>query len=118
MTNSRSKGKRGELELSKELTRIFGCSARRSQQFSGDVRGVNNADVITDILGLHCEVKRVERLNLEKALEQAEGDAKATDCPVVFHRKNGKPWNVSLRLDDLPGLIAILAEYENDENAG
>jgi len=80
MTNSRSKGKRGELELSKELTRIFGCSARRSQQ--------------------------------------AEGDAKATDCPVVFHRKNGKPWNVSLRLDDLPGLITIFTEYEKNANAG
>lgn len=33
--NSRSKGKRGELELSKELQRLFGVDCRRGQQFSG-----------------------------------------------------------------------------------
>tara|TARA_R100001129_G_scaffold148955_1_gene110702 strand:+ start:78 stop:425 length:348 start_codon:yes stop_codon:yes gene_type:complete len=113
MVNSNSKGKRGERELSKELARLFGCDARRSQQYCGEA---GDADVITSITGLHCEVKRVERLNLERALEQAESDARATDCPVVFHRRNGKPWNVSLRLDDLPGLITIITEFEKNEN--
>jgi len=48
---------------------------------------------------VHCEVKRVENLNIDKALEQATRDAKEGKIPVVFHRKNGKKWKATLDFD-------------------
>ena len=69
MTNSRQKGKRGELMAAKELERLFGCEARRSQQYCGEA---GDADIITSIDGIHFEVKNVQRLNLHAALEQAD----------------------------------------------
>lgn len=48
---------------------------------------------------IHIEVKRVENLNLDKAMEQAIGDAKDGLIPAVFHRKNGKKWKVTMELD-------------------
>lgn len=93
--NSREKGKRGERELAHELAK-FGFKTRRGQQYNG---ADGSADVV-GIPGLHIECKRAEQLNLEKALQQAEGDAKAGELPAVFHRKNRENWKVTLRLKD------------------
>lgn len=92
--NSRNKGKRGELELAKFL-KGFGYDARRGQQYSG---ANGDADVI-GVPGLHIECKRVESLNVEKALLQAENDAPEGQIPIVFHRRNGESWKVTLRAD-------------------
>lgn len=93
--NSRVKGKRGELEVAKIL-REHGYDARRGQQFAG-ING--DADVV-GVEGLHLEVKRVEALNIEKAMEQSRRDARDGEIPTVFHRKNGKPWLVTLDLEN------------------
>lgn len=93
---SRQKGKRGEREAAKALANL-GITARRSQQYCG-VAG--DSDLITDIDELHFEVKRVERLNLYAALEQAEGDRRVSQVPVVLHRRNGKQWAVIHFLKD------------------
>lgn len=53
---------------------------------------------------MHCEVKRVENLNIEKALQQAKRDCKEGKIPAVFHRKNGEKWKVTLELDDFMNL--------------
>lgn len=98
MTNSRQKGKRGELMASKELKRLFGCEARRGQQYCG---AAGDADIITSIEGIHFEVKNVESLSLHKALEQAEADKKYSEVPVVLHKKNRKDWVVICYLEDL-----------------
>ena len=50
--------------------------------------------------GIHAEVKRVERLNVEEAMEQSVRDSGEDETPAVFHRKNGRPWLVTLRFDD------------------
>ena len=63
MTNSRAKGCRGEREIAKIL-REYGYEARRGQQYSG-FNG--DADVV-GLPGYHIEVKRVENLNLDKAI--------------------------------------------------
>lgn len=60
---------------------------------------------VPDLVGLpgvHVEVKRVERLNLWKAMQQAAADADRfkDGMPIVFHRQNRKPWLVTMRLDD------------------
>ena len=92
---SRNKGKRGELELAHKLQE-YGYNARRGQQYAGLY---GDADVV-GVPGLHIECKRVEQLNIEKALVQSEQDARSDEIPVVMHRKNREEWKVTLRLDD------------------
>jgi len=92
--NSKNKGKRGELELSHKL-KEYGYDCRRSQQYAG----INNDADVIGLYGIHIECKRVEKLNLDDALEQSARDAKNGDIPAVFHRKNNKPWYVTIPLD-------------------
>ena len=93
--NSRRKGKNGELEIAKIL-RSYGYEARRSVQYSG---ANGDADVV-GVPGVHLEIKRVEKLNIDNAMEQSIRDALEDETPVVMHRKNGKKWLVTMRLDD------------------
>ncbi len=103
--NSKRKGKAGELEACRELERVFGCQARRGQQFQGTPE---SPDVIA-IDGLHIEVKRVEKLNLENAMAQAIADA-GESVPVVLHRKNRGKWLLTCELDRVPGLLEVLGQ--------
>lgn len=91
MTNSRAKGKRGELELAKRL-REYGFDTRRGQQYSG---ANGDADVV-GLPGIHIECKRVEHLNLYKAMDQSERDARLNEVAVVMHRKNDCDWLVTM----------------------
>jgi Holliday junction resolvase len=102
VTNSRAKGARGEREFAKEL-QAMGFEARRGQQFSG---GKESPDVITNVVGIHWEVKRVEALNLDKAMAQAVTDG-GDSVPVVAHRKDRGPWMITIRLDDLLRFVKL-----------
>jgi len=93
--NSKRKGKRGELEFS-NLCKEHGFNTRRSQQYSG-ING--DADVV-GLDGIHVEVKRVERLNISNAMQQAIRDSKEGEIPIVAHRKNRENWKVTMKLDD------------------
>jgi Holliday junction resolvase len=95
MINSRAKGGRGEREFAKWL-RDYGYEARRSQQYCG-VAG--DADLITNIDNLHLEIKRVEKLNIEKAVQKAVDEC-GNNTPVVVHRRNRGEWLVTLRAID------------------
>ena len=106
--NSRSKGKRGELELAKVL-RDLGYETRRGQQFSG---ANGDADVV-GLPGIHIECERVEQLNVEKALQQAERDKRPGEIPVVMHRANHTEWKATLRLEDL--MVLYEAWRKKDE---
>lgn len=89
--NSNRKGKVGEREWAK-FCRDRGYEARRGQQFSGA-----NGDA--DVEGLpciHCEVKRVERLNIEDAIFQSRCDCPFGEIPIVAHRKNNHKWLVTM----------------------
>ena len=90
------KGADGEKELTSLLrragypvlwggNRTFGCTP--------DVSGLP---------GIHIECKRVEQLNVTKAMEQATKDADRfrDGAPAVFHRRNQKPWLVTMLLED------------------
>lgn len=100
--NSRAKGADGERELAHYLNEK-GYEARRGQQFSG---GADSPDVICPSLPFHIECKRVERLQLYEALEQAIRDAgEGGKVPTVFHRKNRKDWVVILKADDFLQLV-------------
>jgi Holliday junction resolvase len=93
--NSRQKGKRGELEVARIL-RKFGYDARRSQQYAG----INSDADVVGLPGVHLEVKRVETLNISKAMEQSKRDAADGEIPTVVHRKNGEEWLITMRFED------------------
>lgn len=91
---SRRKGANGERELAKILTDA-GYECRRGCQYNG--RGA--ADVI-GLPNVHIEVKRVERLDLYGAMTQSICDSKGLELPTVFHRRNNKPWLVTMPIND------------------
>lgn len=93
--NSREKGARGERELANYL-KEQGYDSRRGQQFSG----ANGDPDVVGLPGIHIECKRVEKLNLDAALEQSERDARAGEIPVVIHRKNRQTWRITMELFD------------------
>ena len=95
MTNSRRKGKVGELEWAKFL-RDHGYEARRGQQYKG---GGDSPDV-TGLPGIHQEVKRVEQFSLYSAMDQSKRDAADAEVPIVVHRRNRKPWVVVMDAED------------------
>lgn len=101
---SRDKGKRGERELA-GILRDYGYDCRRGQQFCGSN---GDADVV-GLPGIHIECKRVERLDLYGAVEQAKRDAKEEELPVVIHRRNNCEWLVTMPLEDW---MSMYREYE------
>ena len=104
--NSREKGKRGE-RLFRDLLRAEGyLQARRGQQFCGSP---DSPDVVCPELDfIFWEIKCVERLNIEDAMEQARRQARpAPDAhgpaqiPIVAHKRNFRRWLVTLDAEDL-----------------
>lgn len=93
--NSKRKGKKGELEFS-NLCKEHGFNTRRSQQYSG-ING--DADVV-GLEGIHIEVKRVERLNIDKAMKQSIEDSKEGEIPIVAHRRNREEWLITMKAED------------------
>lgn len=93
---SRNKGARGERELAKKLSEALGVdSIKRGYVFCGE------SDVI-GLKGIHIECKRVEKLNIELAMEQARVESlkRKDGVPTVFHRRNNRPWLVTMDLND------------------
>lgn len=110
----REKGKRGE-RLLRDLLRLNGFeAARRGQQYSGTE---TSADVV-GVTGLHIECKNTERFSLYSALEQAESDAgDGGNIPVVFHKRNGKPFVAVLdAVDFLEIYKAYLSRKETTDH--
>jgi Holliday junction resolvase len=120
--NSREKGKRGERQWRDEL-RAQGYAARRGQQFSGSA---DSPDVVCDSLRwIHFEVKAVERLNIEGAMEQARRDCgfRSAECGVtkvaiVAHRRRFRAWLVTMEAETffqfLRGTLPVLADCQDN----
>lgn len=105
--NSRQKGARAERELAHKISE-YGYECRRGQQYSG---ANGDADVV-GLKGVHIECKAVERLNIHDAVEQATRDAREGEVPVVFHKKNRKPWLVTMSFEDF---MAMYRDYFPEE---
>ena len=90
------KGRDGELELVSILN-DYGFKTERGGSLT-----FGTLPDITGLPGIHVEVKRVEKLNIQEAMEQAVRDSERFDdgVPTVFHRRNRKGWLVTMRLDD------------------
>lgn len=93
---SQRKGADGERELA-AILRDHGYEIGRGGSLSfGEVPDLSG------LPGIHIEVKRVERLNIMEAMEQAMRDSEdfMDGAPTVFHRRNRAPWLVTMLLDD------------------
>lgn len=96
MKSSQRKGRDGEIELSRILNE-HGIPATPAQPLN-----FGTVPDVVGISGIHAEVKRVEKLNVGEAMNQAIRDSiKFGDgMPALFHRRNRQPWLVTMRLDD------------------
>lgn len=108
MSCSTSTGSCGERELAGFLRERGWRAAKRGQQRSG----LEQADVVDGPAGVHFEVKRVEKLNVWAAYEQAQRDAELSEEPVVAMRRNRSPW---LAVVDLGVFLALLRAADRDE---
>lgn len=108
--NSKRKGKTGELEWAKFCREHGFDGCRRGQQYSG----LEGEDVV-GLPCIHCEVKRVEALNIIAAMQQSERDATPGQVPIVAHRRNRTPWLVTLPADKF--LLMLNAILHNDRGA-
>ena len=109
MTNSRDKGKKGELEIAHVLQER-GYDARRGQQYCG---ASGDADVV-GVPGLHIEVKRTERPQIYKYMDQAMNDAREGELPVIFHRQSKKKWLAILDMGDFMELYDMAQAFCED----
>ena len=94
--SSQRKGAEGERELA-ALLRDYGFDTQRGGSLSfGEVPD------LTGLPGVHIECKRVERLNVPEAMQQAVTDSQRfkDGMPALFHRRNRQPWLVTIRLED------------------
>ena len=94
--NSSRKGADGERELAGIL------EAEGFQMERGGTESFGTAPDLSGLPGIHIEVKRVEKLNIFEAMAQAIRDAARfrDGYPAVFHRRNRKPWLVTMLLSD------------------
>lgn len=99
--NSKKKGNAGEREFANLLKEHGFSKARRGQQYAG----INNDADVVGLPGFHIEVKRVEKLNLSKAMGQAVRDARQEEIPIVAHRKNREKWKITLLAEDFIDII-------------
>lgn len=94
--SSQRKGAAGECELV-TILREYGYDCTRGGSLSfGEVPDLSG------LPGIHIECKRVEKLNVVEAMEQSIRDSERMQdgIPTLFHRRNRKPWLVTMRLTD------------------
>lgn len=91
-----AKGRRGEEEL-RDILCAYGYAVER-----GASQSYGSEPDLSGLPGIHCEVKRQERLQLSAALDQARRDSErfSDGLPAVFHRSNRQAWKVTMFLDD------------------
>jgi Holliday junction resolvase len=100
--SSRRKGIAGELEVC-AILRNHGLKAQRTAPLQA-AGNVNDADVI-GVEGMHLEIKRQERVQIDSWCAQAELAAKPTDVPCVVWRRSRERWRVALPLQDFLDLV-------------
>lgn len=128
--NACQKGKAGEREFCELLNNRFGTKLARTPNSGGlairgdIIRKYNSKKSIID--KIHWEIKRVEKLNVHEALNQACRDTGNHMTPVVAFRKNeprqkkeftdcdGK-WLVCLKAEDFLQLLQLLEEKESEK---
>lgn len=95
---SRRKGQAGERSV-ELIFQEAGFTTERNlsgrKQIAGDIA----------VEGLAVEVRRREKLSIERWCREHEAETPEHLTPVVVWRRSGEPWRVSLTLDDLIELL-------------
>lgn len=94
--NGRQKGARGEREWAQWLRDHGFAGADRSARIGKE----GAEDVIGGPDGTRAEVKRVEALNVNKAMEKVVSECCNGEVPYVAHRRNRGEWMVTMRAED------------------
>tara|TARA_R110000772_G_scaffold5730_3_gene20493 strand:+ start:770 stop:1120 length:351 start_codon:yes stop_codon:yes gene_type:complete len=110
--NANQKGKRFELKIAKDLAKKFNTNIRRTPN-SGVLSIKGDIMTLSGILSEYSwECKNQEKLNIWKALEQSEGDARGTlKTPVVVFTKNFEKDYIALQYNDFVNLLLELDEF-------
>lgn len=116
-SGARQKGNAGEREWAKILNEKFGVKYHRTplsggMDLKGDIQRTYGSPP-SRIDDFHWEVKRVEKLNVWKAMEQATRDCR-NKIPTVAHRKNNSQWLVTLEAEDFLNIVKELEELSNE----
>ena len=112
MTNSKQKGKRGELEVAKILREHGFTDARRTAQFCGNT---GQADDVIGLDGFHIEVKRCETTKIWDWIHQAQNDCNGKNIPIVVFRRSHEDWQVAL---DFKAFLELLKTEKTDRFLG
>jgi hypothetical protein len=105
--NSCRKGKVAERAWAEWLNENLNCEARRGASQAG---GAAARPDVEFKLAIHSEVKAVQALNLEKAMNQAIRDCRFDNVPIVAHKKNRGVWHITLLASDLVRLSKVISE--------
>lgn len=114
--NSKQKGKSGELEFCHECEKYGIDNVHRTAQTNGKLE--HSLADCEGLEGIHVEVKRVERLNIDEAMEQSIRDLKTKKekkIPVVFHRKNRKPWKATMLFENWVDMYKCWLDQQNKD---
>lgn len=108
---SQKKGRQGEKELS-EILNSYGFNTR-----PGNALNFGKEPDVIGIDGIHCEVKRHERMDLYAWLRQSQEDSQKfkDGLPCVMHRSNRHGWIVSMPLESWIELYWIELYKEGNE---
>jgi hypothetical protein len=114
--SQRTKGQIGEREWAKILNDKFGTNYQRTPlsgglDLKGDVRKAYGSKP-SRIDDFSWEVKRQEKLNIYKALDQASRDSRYL-TPIVAHRRNNGGWMCTLYAEDLLNIIKELEDLSS-----
>lgn len=112
--NARDKGNRGERAWRDVLNKTFNVQYARTPLSGGlDIKGdvhktFKSPKSIAD--EFHWEVKRVEKLNIHRALQQAIKDSRPPLIPCVVFRRNNEDWRITVQANDFLTLLLELQE--------
>lgn len=101
---SRRKGAVAEREIV-HILEGKGLKAQRTAPLQAAPGTSEDADVI-GVEGHYLEIRRRERVEIDKWCAETELAAPTTQVPCVVWRKTRQPWRVALPLDDFLDLVA------------
>ena len=105
------KGKRGE-RLWASFCREQGYDVHRTAQYRGNTGAAGDVEGLPYI---HCEVKYVQALNIAKAMEQSESDAKATFKERLHSKQTGMITNAEVHFEPDLVILPIVASKRTKE---
>lgn len=113
-SSAKAKGRRCAQEVKELILRFFGTEMLE-EDITVTPSGVTGPDLqfsplAKGIIGLAIECKNVESLNVWKALEQAEGEARS-GIPALFFRRNRSKLYVAMEADIFLRILALSKGY-------